>query len=77
MEKIGKRIRKARELLEFTQEELGEKVGVTKAAVSGWERGGGNRMKLLVFYELLRVLKMRDNGRWLIFGDKGPPPPRQ
>ena len=77
MDRIGKRIRQRREKLGFTQEELGGKVGVTKAAVSGWERGGGNRMKLVVFYELLRVLKVRDNGAALIFGEKGPPPPRK
>ena len=38
-EKIGKFIAKQRKTKELTQEELAEKLGITKNAVSKWERG--------------------------------------
>ena len=38
-EKIGKFIAKERKIKELTQEELAEKLGITKNAVSKWERG--------------------------------------
>lgn len=38
-EKIGKFIAKQRKLKMLTQEELAEKLGITKNAVSKWERG--------------------------------------
>ena len=37
--KIGERIRAAREALGMSQQELGDAIGVTKAAVSFWENG--------------------------------------
>jgi len=37
--KIGKFISERRKALKLTQEELGEKLGVSKNAVSKWERG--------------------------------------
>jgi transcriptional regulator with XRE-family HTH domain len=36
---IGKNIAKFRKQLNLTQEELGEKLGVTNQAVSKWENG--------------------------------------
>ncbi len=38
-EKIGKFISEQRKIKELTQEELAEKLGITKNAVSKWERG--------------------------------------
>ena len=38
-EKIGKFIAKQRKLKELTQEDLAEQLGITKNAVSKWERG--------------------------------------
>ena len=38
-EKIGKFIAQQRKLKDLTQEELAEKIGITKNAVSKWERG--------------------------------------
>lgn len=37
---IGERIRQARERKRLTQEQLGEAVGVSDAAVSQWKTGG-------------------------------------
>lgn len=36
---VGDRIREAREKLNLSQEELGEKIGVTKVSISGYEKG--------------------------------------
>ena len=38
-ESIGKFIQEQRKLKKLTQEELAEKLGITKNAVSKWERG--------------------------------------
>ena len=40
MEKIGQQIKKYRIKLGYTQEQLGQMIGVTTQAVSKWERGG-------------------------------------
>ncbi|XMB85812.1 helix-turn-helix transcriptional regulator [Mycoplasmatota bacterium WC44] len=39
LERIGNYIAKKRKKREFTQEQLGEKLGVSYQAVSKWERG--------------------------------------
>lgn len=42
MKKLGKRIFELRSGIEMTQAELGALVGVSKYAVSNWERGKGS-----------------------------------
>jgi len=70
---IGKRIRTKRLAKDLTQKELGKAVGVTKTAVSNWERGDANGMRPDALYRLLTLFRMRDNGEWLIYGEKGAP----
>ena len=47
IEEIGKLIRKERNNLGLTQDELGQKVGVGKAQISKIENGQGSRIKTL------------------------------
>lgn len=47
IEEIGKLIRKERNNLGLTQEELGQKVGVGKAQISKIENGQGSRISTL------------------------------
>lgn len=65
-DQLGARIRHLRMELKLTQEEVADAVGVTKAAVSQWESGSCDNIKLNNFRELLIVL----NTDWdyLIFG---------
>ena len=39
MNKIGERIKEARNKAKLTQEQLGERLGITKSAISQWENG--------------------------------------
>jgi transcriptional regulator with XRE-family HTH domain len=73
VESIGKRIQSLRVAKSLTQTELGNAVGVSKTAVSNWEQGYANGMRIDAFYRLLALFDMTDNGEWLIYGDKGPP----
>ena len=54
---VGDRIREAREKLNLSQEELGEKIGVTKVSISGYEKGTKNP-KLNVFVKLANTLDL-------------------
>ena len=56
-EKIGRFIAKQRKLKELTQEELAEKLDITKNAVSKWERGLSlpDADKMLDLYNLLDI----------------------
>ena len=54
---VGDRIREARVKLNLSQEELGEKIGVTKVSVSGYEKGTKNP-KLNVFVKLVNTLDL-------------------
>ena len=58
MSNMGERIRMLRESLHMTQEELGEKIGVKKAAVNKYETGDVENIKrssLFVMAELFGV----------------------
>ena len=70
METMGDRIRYLRGVKGYSQTELGEKCGVTKAALSAWELGNTTNIKLQTFLLLCDVLGARPE--YLIFGpDRG------
>lgn len=56
MESMGDRIRKRREGQGLTQLQLAKLCGVTKAAVSAWELGSTQNIKLKTWLRLLAVL---------------------
>lgn len=56
MESMGDRIRKRREGQNLTQQQLAKLCGVTKAAVSAWELGSTQNIKLKTWLKLLAVL---------------------
>ncbi len=75
METMGDRIKTLREARKLTQEGLGDLVGVTKSAVSQWEAGATQNIKLKTFLTLLEVL--RTDYEYLVYGaDRAPLPPR-
>lgn len=69
METIGDRIRMLREARGWTQEELGQRLGVTRASVSQWERGPTKNIKNLTFLKLVRELNT--TAEYLLFGRDG------
>lgn len=76
-EMMGDRIRVLREAKGYTQEKLGELVGVSKSAVSQWELGGVANIKLKTFLALCDVLGTTP--QYLIWGPErtAPPPSRR
>ena len=68
---LGNRIRAARLKRGINQRELGELLGVTSAAVSGWERDQDS-IEIRRLPALQRALKVPY--RWLIDGAGDPPP---
>jgi transcriptional regulator with XRE-family HTH domain len=70
VETIGDRIRVLREAREWTQEELGQRLGVTRAAVSQWERGETKNIKNLTFLKL--VAELGTTYEYLLFGRDDP-----
>lgn len=69
MEGLAQRIRTLRQAHGMTQEQLAVAVGVTKSAVSGWERGEVDNIKLANFLRLCRVLHTQP--QYLVFGPSG------
>lgn len=66
METMGDRIRTLRQSRGWTQEELGERIGVTKVSVSQWETGITSNIRLKTFIALYEELQTTPH--YLIFG---------
>lgn len=71
MQTMGERIRQLREARRLSQDRLAETVGVTKGAVSQWENGGTENIRLVTFMALCAAL-MTDP-EYLIFGPSRTP----
>jgi len=72
---LGARIKAAREAMGWTQAELGKAVGVSKSAVSQWEKGSVQNLKLSNLFRAAEVLQQ--DARMLVFGagvEDGAPP---
>lgn len=70
MTTMGGRIAYARAARGLTQEQLGNKIGATKGAISQWERGNIKVIGGALLYELSKALEV--SGDWL---QKGHPYP--
>lgn len=66
---LGSRIKAARQALGWSQSELGKAVGVSKSAVSQWERGAVQNLKLGNLFTAAHVLNK--DIRELVFGEDG------
>lgn len=74
VETMGDRISTLRKARGLTQQQLAERVGVTKGAVSHWENGATENIKLRTFQALLEIL--HTDAQYLIFGpDRESPAP--
>lgn len=67
---IGEKIRKLRDSLKLSQEELGKSVGVTKAAISAIESGRSKDPKLATFFKIAKRLGV--DPEWLAIGKSAP-----
>jgi transcriptional regulator with XRE-family HTH domain len=56
IDQMGERIRQLRVARGMTQAQLAEKCGVTKSAVSQWESGSTNNIKIDPFLKLVEAL---------------------
>jgi transcriptional regulator with XRE-family HTH domain len=66
METMGQRIKALREARGMSQQELADAVGVSKSAVSQWELGQSQNVKLKTFLALLESL--RTDMEYLVYG---------
>jgi DNA-binding XRE family transcriptional regulator len=66
METMGDRIRMLRHSKGWTQQELGDRIGVSKVSVYQWERGITSDIKLRTFLKL--VEELGTNTHYLLFG---------
>jgi transcriptional regulator with XRE-family HTH domain len=69
MQTIGDRIKMLREARGWTQEQLGQILGVTRASVSQWERGETKNIKNKTFLAL--VSELATTHEYLLFGRDG------
>ena len=58
MDTLGKRIRHYRTQAKLTQDELGKRVGVTGAAISGWERDETKNLRLKHLFKAADALSV-------------------
>ena len=68
MEDLGQRIKRLRETAGLSQQQLGEKVGVSRIAVRKWEIGQTSNLKLDNLMSLCRLFRVRPE--YLIYGEK-------
>ena len=66
-EKIGERLKTARELRRITLEQAGEKVGVHKSTVLRWENGETKKINLTIIESLAKFYSV--NPAWLMGHD--------
>lgn len=66
-EKIGERMKLARELKKITLEQAGEKVGVHKSTVLRWENGETKKINLTIIESLAQFYSV--NPSWLMGHD--------
>ncbi len=69
VEGIGSRIKAAREALGWSQMQLGRAVGVSRSAVSQWEKGAVQNLKLGNLFATAEALQK--DVRHLVFGQRG------
>jgi transcriptional regulator with XRE-family HTH domain len=67
---FGNRLAAARKKIKMTQKQLGDALGVSDAAISGWERGD-SAPEIHRLPALLKALKIPAD--WLIQGSGDPP----
>jgi transcriptional regulator with XRE-family HTH domain len=70
-ETMGMRIRRLREAANLTQDQLAKRCGVNKSAVSQWEMGTSENIKLQPFLRLLRTLGVTHE--YLLWGSEKAP----
>lgn len=68
MEDLGQRIKRLREAAGLSQQQLGEKVGVSRIAVRKWEIGQTSNLKLDNLMSLCRLFRVTPE--YLIYGKK-------
>lgn len=70
VETMGDRIRMLRHAKGWTQQELGDRIGVSKVSVYQWERGVTADIKIRTFLKLVEALGT--NTHYLLFGPEAP-----
>jgi len=72
MDTMGDRIRQLRQARGMSQSQLAEQLGVTTGAVSQWESGATENIKLKTFLELCEILVT--NPHYLVLGPESVEP---
>src|SRR5699024_1022238 len=72
MELLGDRIKQRRVALQLSQQQLADAVGVSRAAVSQWERGSTKGLRPANLIAVSKTLKC--DVEWLVTGQHAPAP---